>query len=249
MKHERSPKSWIVTLTLPAALALTACQAPLDYGERVAPTADQLEAVSLISESAYLANSTVERRGTHRKILAMHGLLAELHTLAVLGDSPIEATSVVPVLHPLCVSGAASVGYRFDDCHVDESGRVFGEALLDGGTLDIDLDTNWAHDGEDFNGTQLHGNFERIDGRLHGTLEQQITVQLPGRGSFLGIDPGEGTGDVHTSTTWAVDYDEELGCIVDGWVEIEVEAWGERSGTRYLFDGCDEVRWVQNAAD
>lgn len=236
---------------VPLAALMFGCLAPLEFGEPEAPTEVQLEAVAVMSEGAGLVQSALAGSSTGRKAFAMHALMAELHTLAVLEPSPIAATGEVPPLHPLCIAGSPSVGYRYDHCLLDANGfgSVEGSALIDKETVDYDLRMNWASQEDQSNRANLLGSFELIDGRIYGELELRISIMVPGRESVLGIDPGEGVGDVNTTSVWAVAYDEQAGCITDGYVDIEVEARGDRHATRYIFEGCNLVPTVQNAAD
>ena len=245
------PAGRLAISLVPAAALIFGCLAPLEFGEPEAPTDAQLEAVALMSEGAGLVHSALAGSSTGRKTFAMHALMAELHTLAVLDPSPIAATGEVPPLHPLCIAGSPSVGYRYDHCLLDADGfgSVEGSALIDEAKVDYDLRMSWASQDDQRNSANLGGHFELIDDRIYGELELRISIMVPGREGVLGIDPGEGIGDVNTSSVWAVAYDEEAGCITDGYVDIEVEARGDRQATRYTFEGCKLVPTVRNAAD
>ena len=246
MEFKRTSLSRFVTSVLPLSLLAVGCLAPLEFGEPVAPTDEQAATVELLSEAAGLVTSAIEGSATERKAFAMHALMAEIQTFAVLEPSPIYATGEVPQLHPFCVSGAPTVGYRYDNCRVGEDGlgSVHGEVLVDE-QVDYDLHMSWGSDAA--NQANLLGSFERIDDRLYGELEMRIMIEQPGLGPIMGFDPGEGVGHVNTTSVWAVHYDETVGCISDGYVEIEVEARGEYHATRYTFDGCNGVRRVRNA--
>ncbi|MEM7157594.1 MAG: hypothetical protein AAF799_32440 [Myxococcota bacterium] len=226
---------------------LGACTTSIDYGEPRAPTEEQEEAAQILGAMTRSANAT--RRGVSDPVRAfeVHSLMARLSALAVRGsENPIWASGEIPPgIHPGCTSGHPSTGFVYSNC-ITDNGTINGRVSLTPLTVDYDLRISSGSGTDGMNFFELRGHLNLGDGRMIGDLEMRSRVNLPGRGEVAGIWPGDGVGDVNTFTTWDLAFDEAAGCIVDGMVEVEVEAKGSIDGARFYFEGCEGTPWVRN---
>ncbi len=225
-------------------VASTACTPAIEYGPAEPLTSEQREAVEVLSEVMMAAHAAVEGEANPHQLFVVHPLMIELQSLAVLAASPISGKGVVPPgIDPDCVEGSRAEGLRYVACATDR-GTINGEIRFTLTHVSYDLRINSGDGGR--NWFNVLGELDVHDGRVLGVVELRTHVEVPDHPSVAGIEVGDEFGDVNATTLWDVRLSPERGCIVDGTVDVEVEARGQTHATRYPFTGCDRVPSVHN---